>query len=291
MSGPVNESTPVSDEQEVSDAVIAAEMGAPYDEAKAEKAWSSSADEARALADDALEPVNTNLASAAFQAMKTHEAASEPPTRARMQKLAPDEFDAGHIDRMKTYSWAALYVQRKSNRESANATRAQVPPEVIAAARSLRAGMLKVLDYNLGDDPAIASELTGIRAGTGHVDLADDLAELADLYAAHHALLALDGRRYDPKHASEARRLSDAIFTHLGASASVKQWIEARARIFTLLKRSHAEVLAAATFLFRNEPTRLARFPSLYVPTSKPSNPKSSAPAEAPAIPAEPAPA
>ncbi len=278
----------VIDEQDVTEAVIATEMGAPYEEAKAHQAWKTAESDARALSASDIGVINANPASAAFQAMKVYRAASEQGVFARFSRLPPEEFDIGHVGRQKTYGWALLYVQRKATGESMRSSSAQVPPKIVSAALELRRGMIKVVDYHLGDDPVIANELTGIRAGSGHVDTANDLAELADLYETHYALLSLDKRHFRAQDTAEARRLSDAIYDHLGRSAEIREWLEARNRVFALLKRSHAEVLAAASFLFRNEPHQLARFPSLY---TAPAKPKPFSPAEPPSAPAEPSPA
>jgi hypothetical protein len=136
---------------------------------------------------------------------------------------------------------------------------------MLEEAMKLRRRMLKTLDYHLEDDAEAVTRLTAIRAGAGHLDLANDLLAVADFYRERKADIAGDSRSYRKTDETDARRLADRILRLLGAvtTADQTQWKAYQARAFTLLLTHHEEARRVGRFLFHYEEGE-KMFPSLF---------------------------
>ncbi len=112
--------------------------------------------------------------------------------------------------------------------------------------------MLKVLEDHFGDEERLSPKLAYVRSGTGTMDLANDLQNLALLYEDEEMLPILkdDQRFYDPYDVSRARRLASHIFESLGlqSSSPADRW--------TTLTRAALSAAAATRPRRRTSPER-----------------------------------
>jgi hypothetical protein len=202
---------------------------------------------------------------AAATALAVAELCARPEVRERFSRLAAAGlFELALLDELPLAARAARHARQLLVQTSAAASSAQLPSELLAEAGGQRNRMLKVLDYNCGEDPGVAARLAAVRGGKGHFDLGNDLLVLADLYRANRTLLALDQRHYRAADEEAARAIAGRIFSALSASGApgVGRWTELQARSWTHLARIYGEVRRAGQFLFYHEDPE-ARFPAL----------------------------
>jgi hypothetical protein len=213
-----------------------------------------------------LEEPRANPERAAAAALLVADACARPEIRARFEELAAKGlFELAILDRLRDVARAARHARRMLLEASATANAVQVPLALFQEATGQRSRMLKVLDYNCGDDPAAAARLAAIRGGKGHLDLANDLLVLADLYRRHATALAGDRRHYRGEDEELARGLASRVFNALSDAGSpgVGRWAELQSRAWTNLARTYDEVRRAGQFLFYYQDPE-ARFPSLF---------------------------
>lgn len=131
--------------------------------------------------------------------------------------------------------------------------------------------MQRVLAYNLDHLDDVAARLASIRARTGYLDLAHDLARLSGLYLEHAPVLAMDVRHYQASDAATASKLAQAIYQVLGDGlpSDAPYWREYLGRAWTLLVVTYDEVCATGRWLFRARNGK-TRFPSLYTSGRQP---------------------
>ena len=115
--------------------------------------------------------------------------------------------------------------------------------------------MLKVVTYLFDDHPRLGLEIADIILGTGYRDLASDLIRLAKIYLSERATVEKDPKHYRADDEAEAFKDADEIIVHLGKARSTAEraWVDIVARSWTLLVQSYGEVMAAGTWLLRNE--------------------------------------
>jgi hypothetical protein len=125
--------------------------------------------------------------------------------------------------------------------------------------------MMRVVDYHLGDHDVAGPIVLAIRAGTGYLDLANDLVALARLYADYRSLLAHDKKDYKAGDEKLAGEIGDKIIALLGggATAEQKKWADRQARAWTQLNTDYADVFATGRFLKRKDDDIESAFPSL----------------------------
>lgn len=193
-----------------------------------------------------------------IEAMRT-----EPAIEQTLRTLPASIFDAKHLDALGELTFALLHARRKAISEASTSSGVTVPVAVIEKAAELKATMMLVLEYYVGNEPQAAQELAAIRSGTGYLDLANDLSQLAALYTAHAKTLKHDKLRYDPAHATVAREVSFEIRRHYGAVAASNAWSQASWRAFTLLEESYQEVRDAVSYVFRHKQSVVVLFPTL----------------------------
>lgn len=217
-----------------------------------------------ALPAAALTQPNMDLQSAAMAALVLVDRARHGERPARFALLPAALFAASTVDDLEHMANAALHVDVEALREGAANTNVKVDVAIVQQASELRDRMLKTAEYNLGHKETVTRELADIRTRTGYLDLANDCARLAALYAAHESDLAIDRRFYDAADADLATSLAGAIRGEYRAAATRSgQYAELRPRVFTELVRLYNEVRAAAHFLFRAEPNVIDEFPAL----------------------------
>ena len=187
---------------------------------------------------------------------------ADPALLARLKSVPAAEFDASAIADLEPAAQAALWTQGRLASAEAQESGVRLPLTLIDEATSLRARMLKLADYHLGEKPQAKAELDDIRSGQGYLDLAEDLRRLAVLYRSSHETLRLDTRFYRQEDAETAGKLSQRIVSELRpqgpGQAREQAW-----RAWALLVERYEEVAAAGRFILRRQGGETA-FPSLY---------------------------
>ena len=236
-----------------------------------------------ALPANAIAQPNMDLQSAAMAALVLVDRARHGERPARFALLPAALFAASTVDDLEHMANAALHVDVEALREGAANTNVKVDVAFVQQATELRERMLKTAEYNLGHKETVARELADIRTGTGYLDLANDCARLAALYAAHKSDLAIDKLFYDAADADRATSLAGAIRGDYRAAATRSgQYAELRPRVLSELLRLYNEVRAAAHFLFRAEPNVIDEFPALRAAAVGSSTRRAKKPADAP---------
>ncbi|MBK8012013.1 MAG: hypothetical protein IPK13_11740 [Deltaproteobacteria bacterium] len=188
---------------------------------------------------------------------------AEPSIPATLRTLPREIFDAKHLDALDDLTLALLHARRKAISEASTSSGVTVPVTVIEKAAELKATMTLVLEYYVGHEPEAALELAAIRSGTGYLDLANDLSQLAALYGAHAKTLKQDKLRYDPAHVAQAREVSFEIRRHYGSVSTGNTWSQTCWRVFTLLEESYQEVRDAVSYVYRHKRAVVDLFPTL----------------------------
>ena len=178
----------------------------------------------------------------------------EAALHARFASLPAQEFKLADVDDLEPLSLCAWYCHLQLQTAMATTTEAKVDPKVIASATAVKKRMMKVVEHNL-DSAAALLEISSIRQGTGHKDLAEDLGRLARLYETYVAEIEHDRKHYQTGDVTEAYRLSAQIMDQLGATATREhpQEQDLAARAWTVLLAAYEEVAAAGRFLLRKE--------------------------------------
>jgi hypothetical protein len=185
---------------------------------------------------------------------------------ARLEKV--DLYDMATLERVRQCALATWFARQRQLGKLALSSTASVDPAVIDEARLRRARMLRVLDHWFFDDAGMKAELTMIRAGSGHQDLANDLEALADVYRRPevHEVIRHDRKHFMEDEVAWARRLAQAIFESLGVSreTDAKRWRVLCQRAWAMLLREYEEHRAAGAFLFRKLEDVGESYPSLF---------------------------
>ncbi|TKD02245.1 hypothetical protein [Polyangium fumosum] len=219
-----------------------------------------------ALDESTVRIPNIDVQQAAAAALGVDGLLRAAETRPKVEALGAAKLASGELlDGLADVARAAWYARYRLLQVSATHSEATLPVSLVEEAFVLRARMLKTLEYNLDDDASAMGRLTAIRAGSGHIDLGNDLLGAADLYREYEATLAQDKKNYRPSDEAEARKLSARILTLLGAVTTPEQtlWKGHQARAFTLLLTHYEEARRVGRFLFHYaDGERL--FPSLF---------------------------
>lgn len=259
---------------------------AEVDVAQFEAAYQRTEGQARALKDP--EQPNVDAQVAALVALRVARTVSAPKLRERFRNLAKSgEYDDSRVEALSELAMATWYARfRVLHTVPAGST----PPQELAnEGYKLRSGMLRVLEYNLDHDAKVMKQVTILRAGTGYLDLANDLAALSELYREHAAALSDDKRRYRAEDGTRASQLASSLLVYVGGAAPTPEsgWSDMQARCWTLMSAAYREVCRGGLFLIPG-PEGEALFPSIIAATRDIT--VSSTPSPRPAPPAPPAP-
>lgn len=259
------------------------------DASAAESAYRLITPRLSAIPRDRLASVNVDLQTAAVFVIGVSRFVTEPSTRARFAKLGQTgEFADACVDDLGPAAQAAWYARHRYMLATATRSEARLPLSLIEEATSVKTRQLKLVDYWLSDDPALAAEITAIRAGTGHQDLANDLVALAALIERNIEELSRDRKQFRAEDTALGKRLASEIIEQLGATASPEEseWAAAQPRVWTHLLGTYQEVQRGGLFLFAADKAA-ERFPSLVTVGRAPASPR---PARDEAPPVAPAP-
>lgn len=108
------------------------------------------------------------------------------------------EIDIVKLDRLESASLATWHARHMYLLATATRTEAQLPVSLVTTATTLKTRMLRVAEYHLGDHDVAGPIVAAIRAGTGYLDLANDLIALARVYADYQSVLEHDKKDYKP---------------------------------------------------------------------------------------------
>lgn len=191
-----------------------------------------------------------------------------PPRFALFERLSAAGFYCAALpERIADLSLAAWFARQQMVSHRALATMAAVPEDVLREAHALRARMLRVLEYWFDEDERLMDELSVIRSGSGHLDLANDLEQLADIQQRPEvaAQLEHDTRHVRPEDAARARVLARQVFSGLGIGVEREhqRWTDLCHRAWTLLLREYEQHRAAGAFLLRTQEDVVQTYPSL----------------------------
>ncbi|MGK3998005.1 hypothetical protein [Sorangium sp. So ce1024] len=224
-----------------------------------------------------LETPRLDLQAAAVQAIGVAKALSAPELRQRIAAIAAaGALDAALLEGLESIAWATWFARHKLLLTSATHSGAALPPSLVERAYETRARMLKTLEYHLEGDAEATAQLAHLRAGSGHLDLANDLSAAAEMYRKHREAIKDDKRNFRGDDEKEASALAEQILRLLGATTTPEQtlWKGYQARAAKLLFRHYDEAVRVGRFLFYYDNPE-GRFPNLYTATrSAPTSPR-----------------
>jgi hypothetical protein len=137
---------------------------------------------------------------------------------------------------------------------------------MVLEAKPLRKKLIKNASFLWGEDPELGEVVAAIRKGHGHQDTADDLGALHELFSEHWDRAA--GKcEVTLEEVARAEELGAAMLQALSPTRSeeLDEARDLRNRAAEHLRRGFEEVRAAALYVFRNNESRLERYPSMFV--------------------------
>ncbi len=138
--------------------------------------------------------------------------------------------------------------------------------ELMERARWAWQKLIRDAEYVFGNDPDRKEIIADLRSGRGTLNRADDLLSLSVLFTNHWDEIK-DRCNVSMEEIDEARSLALRIIEIVSPQVNVNELEELRAvrdGAFEYLRRGIDEIRAAAAFAFREEPSRLKKYPSLF---------------------------
>ena len=176
------------------------------------------------------------------------------------------------LDRLGDYALAALYAHLRARAPTYDQEQMQV---LMEEARPLREQLLVAAEMYAAFAVIDAEVVAGIRAGKGHLDLAQDLLALATLYNANWS--QMQGSPVTAEMVQRSGTLGFELLQGLGARTvgEAEQepeigWAERRARAFRLLVRAYGELRHATAYVRRHEGDAAQYAPSLHLREGSP---------------------
>ncbi|AKF09498.1 hypothetical protein [Sandaracinus amylolyticus] len=209
-----------------------------YDHRTAERAFEQTRSARSAYLPAALPPLDVALG-ASF--LLDHARRLREPELARTLARIPAELlEADPAARIEAAAWALWFAHTSWLAERSGKTDARVRASTLEAATEVKRRMMKVATFALDDHAAATAELASIASGSGHGDLASDLARLARVYDRHRVELESAGPRYRAADARRARELSATILAELGEGSADAEttWREETSRAFQLAEET-----------------------------------------------------
>lgn len=224
------------------------------------------ADELAAIPEGEVVTIRVDVEAATYAALGVAGFVASPWVAARFARLPAEELDPKVVTGLGSACFATLYALAEARAAGALETEAKIPAETIAEASAVEGRMQALCEYHLGEDPEIKPELDRLRPGAGHRDLANDLLGYARICELRADVVKADQRHYRAGDAARARELAGVMIQAFSAAMTPKARAahDLYARAWTLLQRRYDEVRAAGLWLFRADPARDERFPSLF---------------------------
>ena len=138
--------------------------------------------------------------------------------------------------------------------------------ELMERARRAWHKLIRDAEYVFGNDPDRKEIVADLRSGRGTLDKADDLLSLSVLFSNHWDEIK-DRCDVSREEIDEARSLALRIIEIVSPQVNVNELEELRAvrnGAFEYLRRGIDDIRAAAAFAFRDEPSRLKCYPSIF---------------------------
>lgn len=245
--------------------VIAVERSEPAVGGAAAMAWGARAKEVESVPAGRERAPNVDLQSAAAVVLSWVGQLSTSTFAPRVKRLATaGEVPEALLEDAATLSWAAIHVRRQQLLALGAHSEARIPAELDARTSAVRDRMLRVCEYLFADDLVLGPKVTHIRQGSGYLDRANDLDDLADLYAARHDTVSSDRKHYRADDLADARALAAQLYAALapGAPAEALVWSARAAKVWPLLQATATELQRVGRFLIPGEEGERA-FPSL----------------------------
>ena len=200
---------------------------------------------------------------------------ANPEVRSRFRNIEM-ELPAETVDRLGPAGWALWYAAVERGTHAAVTSEAMLPAALVEEGVGLRARMLKVTEYHLGDRDDLAAKIAHLASGSGYFDLAIDLGQFAALYEENEAELREDKKRYRPTDARDARRIAGTMVRLLGEQTE-SAWDDAHNRAYGVVDSLYADIRPFGHAMFRREdPERL--YPTLYSVRAAPRRKKNEVP-------------
>jgi hypothetical protein len=215
----------------------------------------------RELPQRSVTPPNSDLQDAAIAALALVDITREPMRAARFAALPAEVFPPNTVNDLETAALAGWYVQTKVLSEGAGGGGPKVDSALYEDSGKHLKGLLKLIEYHVGDVAEVATELADIQSGIGYQDRASDLTRAASLFEIWQDELRADQRRYDPNAGQLARGYANDILTALRTSVHASaEWADLRNRAWTHLSALYSEVEKTGAWVFRADPEHSALF-------------------------------
>jgi len=220
----------------------------------------------------AVAPLPGNLQLAAVAGLRVATWCGDRSRRAHFELLASvGLFDLAHLDRLDEAATLALYASSRYKTLKSLRSSARLSADFDADSKALRDRMFSCAEHTLDDVPAAVRVIDKVRPGAGHLDRANDLVALADLYREHPTVVRLDGKKFREGDEEAALAAAEAIFRALGvdAKSSGTHWRDLQHRAWVNLATRYREVRRWGVALFADEGPD-ALFPDLVAASRSP---------------------
>ncbi len=237
-----------------------------YDSDEGAKALAALRPRLSAIPPEEVATIRIDVSVATYAALAVARFVQSPDVRSRFAELPKRAFDMTHADDLGRACFATLFSITEAQAEGALDTEAKLPAAIATEATELEKRMQTVCEYQLSDDPQIAPLLAILKPGTGYRDLLNDLKGYVWIYEKRPEAVKLDGKNYRSGDVKRAKEMIGIIGMAFSDAMSPKAWqaYDTYLRAWTLLERSYDEVRSTGLWLFRKDPSRDQRFPSLY---------------------------
>lgn len=237
-----------------------------YTPQEGKKALAAIAPSFAAIPVQEVDVIRIDVEAAAYAALGVARFVQSDGVYEQLAELPKRSFDIRDVDNLRALCLATLFAHTEAQAVGALETEAKIPPSVVAEAMEVEKRMQTVCEYLLGDDPEIGPELDRLRPGSGHRDLLGDLKGYIRIYELRAPVVKTDPKNYRPGDLRRAQELVAVLGQALseGMTPRAREAYDACARCWTLLLRSYGEVREAGLWLFRKDPLRAQRFPSLF---------------------------
>lgn len=215
-----------------------------------------------------LQPRNDVRTAASFVLSEIVPKVSAEGLNGRLESLPDAEFDFSAVADLQPAALACMASQAQLASSAVQTVTVRLPADLLDEATAVKERMLKVCAHQFADDERLGPEVADIRAGSGYLDLAEDLIRLAALYKSEAATVALDGRYYDRKDGARASALSDRITGELRHAQTENSARDLAWRAYAFLEERYEEVASACRFIERKSDGE-RRFPSLRAATGQ----------------------